>query len=96
MAAGEYCDFSNLRVPECGHCKNGSKPLPRDTMFPANERHSEFRIKSDDELDPGRFGPWFTAQYRGTRCCGCGGHITPGSSIRSDGEGGWLCVACGH
>jgi hypothetical protein len=40
-------------------------------------------------------GPWIIAQYDGT-CGNCPSVIDRGDSIRSDGEGGWLCEACGR
>jgi hypothetical protein len=39
-------------------------------------------------------GPWVTASYDG-HCAGCDDEIKRGSDIRSDGEGGWLCLTCG-
>lgn len=40
-------------------------------------------------------GPWFTARYDG-KCDGpCGQEFEAGDTIRSDGEGGWLCQDCG-
>jgi hypothetical protein len=42
------------------------------------------------------WGPWFTAAFDG-ECDGpCGREIQEGDTIRSDGEGGWLCDSCGH
>lgn len=42
------------------------------------------------------FGPWFTASYDSRDgCAGCGGDITAGHQIRSDGCGNWLCASCG-
>lgn len=40
-------------------------------------------------------GPWFPAAFRGT-CDGCGTEIVPEDPIRADGDGGWLCEACGE
>jgi hypothetical protein len=40
-------------------------------------------------------GPWFEARFS-SDCHGCGGDITEGDYIRSDGAGGWLCGICGH
>ena len=40
-------------------------------------------------------GPWFQASYD-SDCDGCGEPITEGDTIRSDGEGGWLCTECGE
>jgi hypothetical protein len=41
------------------------------------------------------YGPWIEASFD-SDCDGpCGGQISEGDSIRSDGEGGWLCVNCG-
>jgi hypothetical protein len=42
-----------------------------------------------------RYGPWFTAAFDGG-CDGCGEQIEEGDQIRSDGEGGWLCLDCGE
>lgn len=39
-------------------------------------------------------GPWTTAHYDG-ECPDCGDPITPGDTIRSDGDGDWLCERCG-
>jgi len=93
MAA--YCDFSGLSTDGCGHCRNGGKPLPPDTMFQANDQYPGFRIRSYEESDREQFGPWFTAQFGGP-CYGCGDPVIPGNSIRSDGQGGWLCQSCGQ
>ena len=46
------------------------------------------------ELDPRKFGPWFQARYDG-ECDNCGYEFQAGDSIRSDGNGGWLCGECG-
>ena len=40
-------------------------------------------------------GPWFPARYD-SDCDGCGGPIYEGDEIRGDGEGGYLCEACGE
>ena len=45
-------------------------------------------------LPPPEYGPWFAASYY-SDCDGCGGRIEPGERIRSDGDGGWLCLLCG-
>jgi hypothetical protein len=43
---------------------------------------------------PSRLGNWFTAQFDGECENGC--DIQEGDTIRSDGEGGYLCVTCGE
>ncbi len=44
--------------------------------------------------DPAGFGPWISARRHG-KCAGCGEAVKPEDHIRSDGAGGWLCLACG-
>ncbi len=44
---------------------------------------------------PELWGSWFGAAYGG-ECEGCGDGIAPGDRIRADGEGGYLCSACGY
>jgi hypothetical protein len=46
-------------------------------------------------LDVSAFGPWITASFDGECAGDCGRPLRAGDSIRSDGEGGWLCVHCG-
>lgn len=40
------------------------------------------------------YGDWFFAMYDG-ECDECGCMILEGDDIRSDGQGGYLCVTCG-
>lgn len=44
--------------------------------------------------DGHKFGPWIQARFAG-ECDGCLADIDTGDQIRADGEGGWLCSACG-
>ena len=39
-------------------------------------------------------GPWFPAPPD-SECDGCGDAISEGDRIRADGEGGYVCEACG-
>jgi hypothetical protein len=41
------------------------------------------------------YGPWITARFD-SDCDDCGGTISEGDEIRSDGAGGWLCQPCGE
>src|SRR5579859_2433567 len=76
----ERCDFSDLPVESCAHCRQITT-AKTDTMFQAN--------------DNGLFGPWITAKWPG-RCSADYRHvIVPGAQIRADGDGGWLCEECG-
>lgn len=74
------CDFSDLPVDQCGHCRAGTKTMPEEVQ------------SSRDQF---ALGPWITAQYPG-RCSENARHpVRPGDQIRSDGQGGWLCADCG-
>jgi formylmethanofuran dehydrogenase subunit E len=51
---------------------------------------------TDDLFDsPDLRGPWVAAGYE-SECDRCGEAIYPEDSIRSDGQGGWLCGECGE
>jgi hypothetical protein len=76
----QYCDFSDLPVASCAHCKAGGRVLPAEIEM--------------TEAGPAR-GPWITAQYSGRCVLNRGHQIKPGDQIRSDGEGAWLCASCG-
>lgn len=53
------------------------------------------RTLPDPAENQGGIGGWIEARYHG-RCAANSRHlIRPGSQIRSDGEGGWLCANCG-
>jgi hypothetical protein len=45
--------------------------------------------------DTSLFGPWFPAGHDGDCDGECGSEIEEGDMIRSDGQGGWLCLVCG-
>lgn len=40
------------------------------------------------------FGPWIFAGFD-SECDECGAGICENDDIRSDGDGGWICVVCG-
>lgn len=70
-------------LEECKHeitRANCTICTPRKTLQPAR-------------LSAG-WGPWFRAGYEG-ECSECPADIVEGDQIRADGEGGWLCEACG-
>lgn len=75
------CEFSDMLVSQCAHCRAGGKILPP----PDVERPSQ----------PARtpYGPLFFARHYGP-CSGCETKIIPDDTIRADGTGGYLHEDC--
>lgn len=77
------CEKTDLLVESCGHCTGAEAE--------ARAAREEAEVARRPATGP---GPWFTAQYEGECVC-CGDDITPGDTIRADGEGGYVCDECG-
>lgn len=75
-------------MPRTGRCKHEMPEGTCVTCRPPARRPPAPREQP-------RYGRWFTAGYD-SECDGCSGLIMEGDQIRSDGEGGWLCPACGE
>jgi hypothetical protein len=75
----EPCLLHDLE--NCADCQGGLKVL------------TGTRLRSPRPRPPSSLGPWFDARFDGECENGCA--IQEGDTIRSDGEGGWLCRICG-
>lgn len=83
MSDADRCDFTDLLKDQCGHCRPERLPQPHISLAVRNR------------MSPPRFGPWISARFD-SECDGCGDQIEEGDQIRSNGEGGWICLECGE
>jgi hypothetical protein len=76
-------------MAECRHL------IEESTCGDCTPRRGGARLGQWPGPGQGTMGPWFQARRNG-ECDECEGEIMTGDTIRSDGEGGWLCRECGH
>jgi hypothetical protein len=79
VTADLFCEFSQIPVSSCAHCRS----VPH-----VGSGRSRAELLAEVTM-----GPWFTARRDGVCVWGCRIHV--GDSIRADGQGSYLCTECG-